>query len=89
MRRAVGGVAVVTARRDVDTASGGLTVHRGLVDLDGMVDQDLVFGRQIEVFMTGAACLGQVDGMSLRAFDAGRQDVMVSMAVVTVGRVEG
>ena len=61
VRRSIRGVAVVAARSDIDATPCGLTVHRCLVDLDRMIDQNLVLRGEVEVLVTGSAGLGQVD----------------------------
>ena len=87
MRRASRGVAVVAARRHVDTAPGGLSVDRPRVDLDRVVNEDVVLRRDVEVFVAFAAGLGEVGRVDRRAFDRRRQNVVVTVAVRAMGHV--
>ena len=81
MGRASRGVAVVAASRHIDASSGCLSVDRSRVDLNRVVDENVVLRRDIEVFVTRAACLREVGGVDRRTLCRRREDVVVTVAV--------
>ena len=87
MGASVGGVAVVAGSGYVDPSLGSLAVDTALVDFDRVVDQYLVLGGEIQVFMTIATCLGEVDRMCFRALDRRAQDVVIAVTVMALRNV--
>ena len=57
-------MAVVAGRSNVDTTLGRFTMHRSLVDLDRMVDQDVVLARNVEIFVAPTAGRWKIRRMS-------------------------
>ena len=80
-------MAVVTGGRNVDSTHGCLAVDTVLIDFDGVIDQNFIFGSDIEVFMTLATCGRQVDRMGSCQLHARGQNVVVSVAVVALRHV--
>ena len=79
VRRPVGRVAVVAAGGNVDSAFGGLPVDRSGVDPDGVVDEDVVLGGDVEVLVALAAGLRKIGRMGGGALGARRQDVVIAI----------
>jgi len=76
-----GGMAVITRGGYVDTTLGRLSMDTVFIDRDRMIDQDFVFAGNVQVLMAFAACRGQIHRMRLCPLHAGRQDIMVAMAI--------
>ena len=53
------------------------------ISFDRLLEIDVVFLDQIEIFMASAACLGKVRGMDMRQLIRGRQNVMLSVTIRT------
>jgi hypothetical protein len=80
-------VAVVAGGGHIDPPLGGLAVDAGLIDLDRVVDQDLVLGGDVQVFMAPAAGLRQVDRVGHGVLDARGQNIVIPMAVGAGGHI--
>jgi len=80
-------VAVVAGRRNINATLRCLPVNAVFVDLDRMVDQDIVLARDIEIFMASSTRLGEVHRVGSSDLHAGRQNIVISVAVCTMGHI--
>ncbi len=84
---ASGGVAVVAGGGHVDPALGRLAVDRPRVDLNRVIDQDVIFGGEVQVFVAPAAGVGEIGGVGGGATHRGGKNVVRPVAVRTVRHV--
>ncbi len=62
-------------------------MHRRLVDLDRMIDEEVVLSRNVEVLVAYTAGIGKVGGVGVGSLDTRGQDIVIAMAVAAVRQI--
>ena len=84
---ASGRMAIDAVGGRINPTPGRLAVHTGLVDVDRMIDQDLVLGGYVQVFMALSAGAVEIGDMGFGMLHRGRQNVMVSMTILALRHI--